>query len=464
VVVTSAGVRHRVTAPFGVVEVPEAPPARQPEEEPSEPSPRQAQHERFLQANLDGEFEAAFDETDVGDTVGLLRIERDPIILGSIDNKSVEGVTRAGLRGMHSCFNPAMRKRHFLSGKITIRFVVDPDGTVSQAAPKTSTLDNQAVETCLAKRFTDLVFPMPRASGIAIISMPLSAAFRGEIEGRNVQSRHAPSPPLNRAAAHNFGDIFSRRGSGTVSERNTPALFGDGAIDTIPASAIEALAATSYPDFPGVSGRVPHDVDGNVARFGWKGDTASLIAFVHGACANELGLQTPTRDQPGQPGGLDIEEPEVQALADFVSDLPSPVMALTDPGVLEGYSHFTEQGCATCHTPQVSEVEGLFSDLLLHDMGRALSSDGQGYGSFGFSRATIKRKATPSEWRTPPLWGLRDSAPYMHDGRARTIAQAILAHDGEAAASRARFVDATPAQREATITFLKSLRAPPGPS
>ncbi len=65
------------------------------------------------------------------------------------------------------------------------------------------------------------------------------------------------------------------------------------------------------------------------------------------------------------------------------------------------------------------------------------------------------------EWRTPPLWGLRDSAPYMHDGRAETVLESIAMHDGEAAGSRDRFLQLSLADRQAVLAFLDTLVAPP---
>jgi CxxC motif-containing protein (DUF1111 family) len=93
----------------------------------------------------------------------------------------------------------------------------------------------------------------------------------------------------------------------------------------------------------------------------------------------------------------------------------------------------------------------LYSDLLLHDMGDALA-DGRADGS-----------ATGREWRTPPLWGLRvmrqflnGEAFLMHDGRARSVQEAIQLHDGEARAARIAFTSLTPAQRAALLDFVES--------
>jgi len=120
-----------------------------------------------------------------------------------------------------------------------------------------------------------------------------------------------------------------------------------------------------------------------------------------------------------------------------------------------GQTVFNQLGCAVCHTPQMQtgtnriaaldrKTVRLYSDLLLHDMGRL--SDGIGQGAAG-----------PREMKTAPLWGLRASAPYLHDGRASNIADAIAGHDGEAKAARDRFQRLGPTQRKQLMEFLNSL-------
>ncbi len=88
-----------------------------------------------------------------------------------------------------------------------------------------------------------------------------------------------------------------------------------------------------------------------------------------------------------------------------------------------GSALFVSTGCADCHTPTLAagdKVLPLYSDLLLHDMGPGLN-DG-----------VVQGQAQGSDWRTTPLWGLSVRARFLHDGRARTIEAAILAHGGEA--------------------------------
>ena len=113
-----------------------------------------------------------------------------------------------------------------------------------------------------------------------------------------------------------------------------------------------------------------------------------------------------------------------------------------------GEELFSSIGCADCHTPSLEGADGpvyLYSDLLLHEI---LAADMQGIED---------ASANVREFRTAPLWGLRLSAPYLHDGRADTIADAIVGHAGEADATRARFLDLSDADRAALVTFLETL-------
>jgi CxxC motif-containing protein (DUF1111 family) len=335
------------------------------------------------------------------------------------------------------------------------------------------------------------------------------------------------------------------------SQRNPTALFGAGLIDSIPDKVLEEAAKAKHPGFPEIVGRVSRHKDGRIGRFGWKGQTPSLNDFVLTACAVELGLEVPGHPQGGLPQkpeakakGLDLTGPECDALLSYVRDLPRPAEA-TPPAdtpagrdIAAGKAMFSRIGCAACHSPKLGEVAGLYSDLLLHDMGPELGDVGQ-YGVFTpdssepeivdpvqpIAAATpgavpvvttavveVKEGHAPSapaeavaveavpvqiardeppavtppappgmfnpttapgvlkrpttgpanrqEWRTPPLWGVRDSGPYMHDGRAETLEQAIAQHGGEATRSASKYFELKPAERLQFQAFLKSLTAP----
>jgi len=294
-----------------------------------------------------------------------------------------------------------------------------------------------------------------------------------------------------------------------TSGRNPLALFGAGLIDRIPVEALEEIAAsqawnaemvlsapaepeTQIPSWNEIPmGRVARLKDGRVGRFGWKAQTATLREFTLQACATEIGLEVPGFPQAPPPWktdykapGLDLSAEQCDALVKFVRSLPPPVRKPPETQqhaaeIAAGKTLFERIGCAVCHQPKLGDVEGIYSDLLLHDLG---SSDHGDYGSFMLARDgsgagidplpiadTSERQefekkpefgASSREWRTPPLWGLRDSAPYMHNGEADTIVDAIGRHWGEASYSERQFSGLSLRERQQLELFLLSLGAP----
>jgi CxxC motif-containing protein (DUF1111 family) len=273
-----------------------------------------------------------------------------------------------------------------------------------------------------------------------------------------------------------------------VTQRNTPALFGDGLIDAIADETLlshqrEHSAAARLVGLNGardgqVRGRVARLADGRIGRFGWKLEFATLNEFVKAACANELGLSNPERPQAtplGKPGyrgkGVDLTDAQCAAMTDFIRALPTPTRvppADSQRAALaeSGRSRFQAIGCADCHSEALGPVAGIYSDMLLHDMGIELESSTGYYGAIipppnvPNEKFAATEQPTPAEWRTAPLWGVADSAPYLHDGRAATLEEAIGLHGGEARGVTARFQALPTPERAAVIAFLKTLRAP----
>src|SRR5216683_3092487 len=266
-----------------------------------------------------------------------------------------------------------------------------------------------------------------------------------------------------------------------LSQRNTPALFGAKRIDDLPEREIIAgekkqrlkagLASAESETVP--VGRALRLADGRVGRFGWKAQTATLIEFVQAACANELGLGNPGQAQPrplGRPNyqapGPDLTAEQCEQLTAFIASLPPPVERPPETAAAaleaqQGKKLFQTIGCADCHTPDLGSVEGIYSDLLLHRMGAPLV----GGGSYNepppeIPNAPPGQGPRADEWRTPPLWGVADSAPYLHDGRAPTLPEAIRLHGGQAANAAGRYAKLKPFQQVQLIAFLKTLRAP----
>lgn len=243
-------------------------------------------------------------------------------------------------------------------------------------------------------------------------------------------------------------------------QRQTPSIFGDGMIETILDAAILANEDPLDADGDGIFGVARMvNVGGGVleiGRFGWKAQVPSLMDFTRDAMGGELGITTPddTRgfamlsDADTVPDP-ELTEQEVDDIAFFMRELAAPQRrGPAGPIVVAGESLFAEVGCAKCHVPQLQGSGGmvpLYSNLLLHDVMpsnyRGMSEPGAGSGMF----------------RTPPLWGIRHTAPYMHDGRAETLADAIAHHKSEADGVRIAYEQLAPADQQALLRFLKSL-------
>lgn len=262
-----------------------------------------------------------------------------------------------------------------------------------------------------------------------------------------------------------------------ISHRQPPPLFGAGLVEAIPDADIQALALRKKAD--GVLGRAALVEDAatgrtRVGRFGWKAQHATLLSFAGDDYANEMGITNrlfPTENAPnGDQEKLaqfdhvadpeDVADPvtgkgDIDAVADFMRFLAPPPTPRVTGAIQTGFNQFVKAGCAECHVPTLftgpnkvraldRKPVALFSDLLLHDMGSL--NDG-----------IAQDNALGNEMKTAPLWGLKHSAPYLHDGRAPTITAAIRAHDGEAAVARDRFEKLTPTQQKQLLEFLNEL-------
>ncbi len=277
------------------------------------------------------------------------------------------------------------------------------------------------------------------------------------------------------------------------SKRNTPPLFGAGLIDAIPDKVLEEVAAeqakasgdrAKSSEFPQssefgplpVRGRVALLKDGHAGRFGWKASVASLREFTLQACSSELGLEVPGFARAAPPWksdykapGIDLTREQCDTLTRFVASLPRPgERPANSPEHADAIKHgrqlFESVGCAACHRPKLGDVDGIYSDLLLHDMGRELSDSGS-YTVLdpeiaSKDKAKQPRAANEREWRTPPLWGLHDSAPYLHDGRAETVAAAVDLHGGEGITAARAYKVLSKEEREQVELFLQSLVSP----
>jgi CxxC motif-containing protein (DUF1111 family) len=252
-----------------------------------------------------------------------------------------------------------------------------------------------------------------------------------------------------------------------LARRTAPVVFGRGLLDAVPDSALLAYADPDDRNGDGVSGRPNHFFDGRIGRFGRKALVPTLGEFNEGAFVLEQGVTTPaipTEETFGGrplPAGVDpAPDPEITAeivaLTDtFVRFLGAPTPLRPSAEARQGRDLFGRIGCAACHVPALRTGDspiaalrrrevGAYSDLLLHDMGPELADICLG-------------DATPSEFRTEPLIGVRLATRFLHDGRATTAEQAIQLHGGEGAGARTRFLALTRGERAALVAFLKTL-------
>lgn len=257
-----------------------------------------------------------------------------------------------------------------------------------------------------------------------------------------------------------------------VAGRRTTPLFGLGLVDAVPDGTFLALARVQKFFQPATAGRpniVTDLTTGRraVGKFGWKGQVPNLLQFSADAYLNEMGITTPLFPDESCPQGdcallacdplpgVDDDLEDVELFRDFMTLLGPPPRLRSTLATLQGSLLFDEIGCASCHVRTLatgpSDVAALrfrtfqpFSDFLLHDMG-------------GLGDGVAQGRATGREMRTAPLWGLRLLTTFLHDGRALSIEEAILAHDGQARRARARFA-ALPATKKARLLeFLGSL-------
>jgi CxxC motif-containing protein (DUF1111 family) len=259
-----------------------------------------------------------------------------------------------------------------------------------------------------------------------------------------------------------------RQASIRSSLRMTPPIVGMGLLEAIPLQTLEAFADPEDSNSDGISGKINlvYDIESSSikpGRFGFKASESSLKQQSAGAFFKDMGM-TSSLFLPS--GG--IQEVSDELLNDVVfyqraSGIP-PARDQESPNVAAGKALFQSIGCNSCHkfgitTASGNEVAALdnqlinpFTDLLLHDMGAGLSDRRRTFLAGG------------SEWRTAPLWGLglheflSDESPgYLHDGRARTLEEAILWHGGEAIVSKNNFTNLSAAERAQLIEFLNSL-------
>jgi CxxC motif-containing protein (DUF1111 family) len=250
-----------------------------------------------------------------------------------------------------------------------------------------------------------------------------------------------------------------------MSYRQSLGVFGLGLLEAVPEAALQALADPDDDDHDGISGRVNlvWDLEQQatvVGRFGHKATMPTLRQQVAQAFAGDIGLTN--KLLPATLGDNDLADGQFDETVLFVSVLGVPAAAPQNAAASTGRQLFRDLGCAACHVPTLVTGDAAlpqlahqtihpYTDLLLHDVGDSLTDARRDFTAEGV------------EWRTAPLWGIglvqvvQPAATFLHDGRARTLAEAILWHGGEAQAARDAFRLAAKPERDALISFLQTL-------
>ncbi len=299
-------------------------------------------------------------------------------------------------------------------------------------------------------------------------------------DGTEVSLRH----PTYEAANLGYGPLHP---DAMLSPRVAPQMIGLGLLEAIPAADILAGADPDDLDGDGVSGRpnivwsVEYDQP-MLGRFGLKAGNPTVMEQSAGAFAGDIGISNPlfpagsgecTGNQAAcinaihgndDARGTEIDAEGMELVTFYSRNLGVPARRNAgDPQVLRGKEVFYTTGCIACHTPsfvthrladqpeQSFQLIWPYTDLLLHDMGPGLADN------------RPEARATGQEWRTPPLWGIGLTAQvsghtyFLHDGRARSLLEAVLWHGGEAQAQRDAVLNMSTADREALLAFLESL-------
>lgn len=303
----------------------------------------------------------------------------------------------------------------------------------------------------------------------------------GQIDITGNQFLHLGGPQLQNRALPGFTPEQIPIGA-TFSKFTPPANTGLGYLELVSDADILAMADPNDVNGDGISGvpnynQLPTFVqpfanaipqNGKyIHRFGKKAAAYNLLHQTVNAYNQDIGITStfaPNDVYSGHSIDPEVSDATIRNVVFYLQTLKAPIQrAQNDEEVLLGKNLFAQIKCSSCHVPQLqtafSNIEALsnkvfypYTDLLLHDLGSALD-DGYTEGS-----------AKTFEWRTPPLWGLGLSPKsqggqyfLMHDGRARSIEEAIEMHGGEALQSKNSYIQLPQKEKDALLKFLKSL-------
>lgn len=299
-------------------------------------------------------------------------------------------------------------------------------------------------------------------------------------DGTTVSLRH----PTYTAADLGYGPLHK---DAMLSPRVAPQMIGMGLLEAISTADILANADPDDADGDGISGRaniVWSQVHNQpiLGRFGLKAGNPTVLEQSASAFVGDIGISNPIFPAgsgectdlqadckaaihgDGDARVFEIDQAGLDLVTFYSRNLGVPARRdVDDPEVLLGKQVFYETGCTSCHTPsfvtqrladrpeQSFQLIWPYTDMLLHDMGPAIADN------------RPEARATGSEWRTPPLWGIgltrqvSGHSYLLHDGRARSLLEAVLWHGGEAAAQRDTVISLPTSERDALIAYLESL-------
>ncbi len=303
----------------------------------------------------------------------------------------------------------------------------------------------------------------------------------GQSDTMGNQYMHQGGPQLQHRAIAGFAPEQIPTGA-TFSSFTPPANTGLGFVDALSDATILSLADENDANGDGISGRpnwisIPsycaernqtiHRNGKYIGRFGKKAAVYDLLQQTVNAYNQDMGINSTYEHYNtynGQDADAEVNNQTVQHVVFYLQTLKAPIQRNQDnQDVNDGKQTFLSIDCGKCHTPQLQtgtftiaalsqKTFSPYSDFLLHDMGPGLDDH--------YTEGT----ALTSEWRTPPLWGLGLSKNsqggnyfLLHDGRAKSIEEAILLHGGEAQGSKNKFQQLSASEKSKLIKFLESL-------
>lgn len=311
---------------------------------------------------------------------------------------------------------------------------------------------------------------------------PFSTLTRfGQNDTIGNQFLHKGGPQLQHRSITGFQPEIIPAGA-AFSNFTPPSNTGLGFVEALPDSTLLSIADENDSDNDGISGRPnwiyvpdycalrPGTIQRNgkyIGRFGKKAATYDLLQQTVNAYNQDMGINSTyehLNTYDGQDADPEISNQTVQDVVFYLKTLRTPIQRMkNNSDIIMGKEIFISINCGKCHIPEfqtgISSIAALsnkvftpYSDFLLHDMGPALND--------GYTEGT----AMPEEWRTAPLWGLGLSKKsqggayfLLHDGRARSIEQAILLHGGEAHQSKTSYQNLSSSEKTKLIKFLESL-------